>query len=239
MSLVIITGVGRAGQVGEALAWRFAADGFRLVLLDRDGDAVEARAGELRAEGHDALAFAVDLTDGAALADVAIRVAATAPDGVAALVAAAGGFTAAGPVAEAGGDVLGRMLAINLTTAYEATRAFLPLLRQGRGAALYFTSPASLPRASGAGMAAYAAAKAGVLALMRAVAAEEASHGVRANALAPAAVRTGDNVSAMGAAAGYVERDTVAAVASWLCSTMADGVTGQVVELVPPPAGGE
>ncbi|HEY0972735.1 MAG TPA: hypothetical protein VGE02_17325, partial [Gemmatimonadales bacterium] len=63
-----------------------------------------------------------------------------------------------------------------------------------------------------------------------------AGHGVRANAVAPAAVRTGDNVAAMGAAAGYVERETVAAVASWLCSPLAVGVTGQVVELVPPPA---
>jgi NAD(P)-dependent dehydrogenase (short-subunit alcohol dehydrogenase family) len=141
-------------------------------------------------------------------------------------------------VGDTGGDVLGRMLAVNLVTAYEATRAFLPLLRTARGAVLYFTSPAALPGASGAGMAAYAAAKAGVLSLMRAVAAEEAVHGVRANAVAPAAIRTAANVAAMGTGAGYVERDTVARVASWLCSPLADGVTGQVVELVPPPAEG-
>ncbi|HEY0971481.1 MAG TPA: SDR family NAD(P)-dependent oxidoreductase, partial [Gemmatimonadales bacterium] len=73
MSLVIIAGAGRAGQVGEALAWRFATDGSRLVLLDRDGDAAETRAGELRARGHDAVAHAVDLTDGAALDRLAAR----------------------------------------------------------------------------------------------------------------------------------------------------------------------
>jgi NAD(P)-dependent dehydrogenase (short-subunit alcohol dehydrogenase family) len=229
MSLVILTGVGRAGQVGEVLARRFAVDGHRVVLLDRDADAVAERAAELRADGYAVDAHAVDLTDPAALATIAARVAEDSPDGVAALVAAAGGFAATGPVADTAPDVLARMVAINLTTAFLATHAFLPLLRPARGAIVYLTSPAALPGATGAGMAAYAAAKAGVLALMRAVAAEEAPHGVRANALAPAAVRTAANLAAMGADARYVERETVAEVVAWLCAER--GVTGQVIEL--------
>src|SRR5438067_2301255 len=80
-----------------------------------------------------------------------------------------------------------------------------------------------------AAIAADAAAKAGVVALMRAVAADERAAGVRANAVALMAVRTGANVEAMGPDAKYVEREDVARVVKWLCAEPA--VTGQIVRL--------
>jgi 3-oxoacyl-[acyl-carrier protein] reductase len=80
-------------------------------------------------------------------------------------------------------------------------------------------------------MAAYAAAKAGVVTLMRAVAQEERDNGVRANAVAPAAIRTADNVRDMGADARYVEREDVASAVLFLCSPAARAVTGQVIRL--------
>ena len=80
-------------------------------------------------------------------------------------------------------------------------------------------------------MAAYAAAKSGVLALMRAVAQEEAKAGVRANAVAPTAIRTAANERSMGADASYVEREEVAATVGWLCSASASAVTGQALRL--------
>ena len=233
MPLALVTGAAHAGQVGEAVAERLAADGFDVVLLDRNADEAARRAEAHRRHGGRVEAHGVDLADPAALAAVADRVRAAAPDGLAALVHAAGGFAAAGPVADADVAVLHRMVAVNLTTAYCATRAFLPQLRRGRGAVVYFASPAALPGATGAGMAAYAAAKAGVLALMRAVAAEEGTHGVRANAVAPEAVRTAANVRAMGEDAAYVERETVAAAVRWLCGDEARSVTGQVLRLAP------
>lgn len=233
MPCAIVTGAAHSGQIGEAVAERLAADGFDLVLLGRDADALEARAAALRRAGARAAAHAVDLADPDALAEVAGRVRAAAPDGVAAVVHAAGGFAMEGPVADGGVALLHRMLAANLTTAWCATGAFLPQVRRARGAIVYFASPAVLPGGDGAGMAAYAAAKAGVLALMRAVAAEERAHGVRANAVAPAAVRTAANVRAMGGEAAYVERATVAATVRWLCGEEARAVTGQVLGLAP------
>jgi NAD(P)-dependent dehydrogenase (short-subunit alcohol dehydrogenase family) len=80
-------------------------------------------------------------------------------------------------------------------------------------------------------MAAYAAAKSGVLILMRAVAEEERGTGVRANAVAPTAIRTAENVASMGEGARYVEREEVAGVVAWLCSDDARTVTGQVLSL--------
>lgn len=233
MPTALVTGAAHAGQVGEAVAERFARDGFDVVLLDRNADEGARRAEALRRHGVRVEAHGVDLTDADALAGIAARVLAAAPGGITALVHAAGGFAADGPIADTDVAVLHRMLAVNLTTAYCATRAFLPQVRQARGAVVYFASPAVLPGGSGAGMAAYAAAKGGVLALMRAVAAEEREHGVRANAIAPTAVRTAANVGAMGTDAAYVERETVAATVRWLCGDEAQGVTGQVLRLAP------
>ena len=88
-----------------------------------------------------------------------------------------------------------------------------------------------LPGGKVAGMSGYAAAKGGLIAFMRAVAQEERVNGVRANALAPTAVRTGTNVEAMGDKIAWVERESVAGVIAFLCSHAARNVSGQVIEL--------
>jgi NAD(P)-dependent dehydrogenase (short-subunit alcohol dehydrogenase family) len=229
--LIVITGVGREGQVGEAVARAFAAEGARLALVDRDAAQVEARAAAMRAAGADAAAHAADLTDAAQVDALAATVAAANGGRVDALVHVAGGFALSGPLADADVALLPRQLAINLTTAYLATRYFLPPLRAARGALVYFASEAVLPGATGATLSAYAAAKAGVVAVMRAVAAEERGRGVRANAVAPPAIRTSDNVAALGADARFIEREAVADVVTWLCSAQARGVSGELIRL--------
>lgn len=227
--VVAITGVGRAGQVGEAIATHFAGLGWRLVLLDRDATELSARAEALRAGGARVLAQPVDLTDEAAVVAAAEATRAQFGPAVHALVCAAGGFAMSGPVADASLEILHKQLAISLVTATVASKAFLPLLREGRGGLVYFASAAVLDGGRVAGMSAYAAAKAGVLALMRAVAQEEAAHGVRVNAVAPTAIRTAANVSAMGDGVAYVERETVAQAVHWLATT--PSVSGQVLRL--------
>jgi NAD(P)-dependent dehydrogenase (short-subunit alcohol dehydrogenase family) len=228
---VLITGMGRKGQMGEALGRAFAMRGARIIAVSRTAEEAEACAAELRATGADARAFACDLSDEHQVAALASNVSTAVGGRLDALINAAGGFAMSGPVAESDPAVWQRMFAINLTTAYLTTRAFLPLLRPARGSIVYFGSVAALPGAKGAEMAAYAAAKAGVLSLMRAVAAEERAHGVRANAVAPTSIRTAANVAAMGEQARYVEREDVANTVTWLCSEEARAVTGVVVEL--------
>jgi len=227
---VLLTGVARKGQVGESVARAFAELGAVVIGVGRDAAEVEARAAELRQAGLRAEARVCDLSDEAQVAALAGDIAG-ARARIDALVHLAGGFAMSGPVIESDFEVWQRQFAINLTTAYLVTRAFLPMLRPARGAIVYFSSAAALPGAEGAEMSAYAAAKSGVLALMRAVAAEERRHGVRANALAPTAIRTAANLAAMGEGARYVERDDVAAVVTFLCSKEARAVTGQVVAL--------
>jgi NAD(P)-dependent dehydrogenase (short-subunit alcohol dehydrogenase family) len=231
---VVLTGVGREGQVGEALAAAFAAEGASLVLVDRMGDELARRADAVRLAlrpGARVTPVVCDLTDASDVERMAAAARDAGAGSVHAVVCAAGGFAMSGPVADSDPSILGRMIAINLVTAYLTTRAFVPLLRPARGALLYFASAAALPDASGARMSAYAASKSGLLALMRAVADEERDAGVRANAVAPTSIRTRDNVAAMGDSGSYVERESVADVALFLCSDLARNVTGQIVRL--------
>lgn len=230
-STVLLTGVGAEGQVGEVVARAFASRGAAVVLVDRRAERVEARAAALIRDGHRARAYACDLADAHAVATLADAVRRDHGDALHGLVHMAGGFAMSGPVAESTDEIWDRQLSINLKTAYLTARAFLPMLRRGRGAVVFFASPAALPGASGARMAAYAAAKSGVIALMKAIAAEEREHGVRANALAPNAIRTVTNVQAMGANARYVEREQVADAAVYLCSPQASAISGTVVPL--------
>jgi NAD(P)-dependent dehydrogenase (short-subunit alcohol dehydrogenase family) len=227
----VLAGVGRPGQVGEAVAGAFVRAGARVVLIDRDLADASARASDLQALGGQALALAGDLSDMAAVDALAVAIGDVAPNGVHALVCLAGGFAMSGPVADSDPAVFHKMLAINVTTAYLTTRAMLPLLRRTRGSIVYFSSAAVLPGSTGARMAAYAAAKAGVAALMRAVADEEAPNGVRANALAPTAIRTASNEQTMSSTTRFVEREQVADVTLYLCSDAARAITGQLIRL--------
>lgn len=229
--VVVVTGVGREGQVGEAVADAFASEGASLVVLDRLAEEAEARAASLRLRGHRADARGCDLSDAAAVQAASQWVKKIHGERVDALVNLAGGFAMSGPVAETDVDAWHRQITINLTTAFLATRYFLPFVRTSRGTVVFFASEAALPGGRAAGMWAYVAAKSGVLALMRAVAQEELANGVRANAVAPTAIRTAANLQSMGERVRYVEREAVADAVLFLCSDAARAVTGQVITL--------
>lgn len=228
---VLLTGAGREGQVGESVARALADRGATLLLVDRSGDLARDRATALTRARASAFPFACDLADPNAVRDLAVRIRADHGESLSAVVHVAGGFAMSGSLPESDIEVWHRMMTINLTTAYLVTRAFLPLLRSGKGSLVYFASEAALPGGKVAGISAYAAAKTGVLALMRAVAQEERANGVRANAVAPTSIRTAANVQSMGENVRYVEREEVAAAVAFLCGDHASAVNGQVVAL--------
>ena len=233
--LIVITGVGRAGQVGEAVALAFAQRGATLALLDVQAAEVEARAAWLTAQGFSATAHVADLANAdaakAAADQVIERTQAQFGSQVHAVICAAGGFAMTGPISDADPAAWTRQFTISLETAFCATRAFLPAVRAAQGSFVYFGSIAALPGSAPKGIAAYAAAKSGVLTLMRAVAAEEKPNGVRANAVAPASIRTATNLASMGDKSEYVDRESVADVIAFLASALARHVSGQVITL--------
>ncbi len=226
---IVLTGVGREGQVGEAVAQAFAEHGARVFLVDHTEANVRARAEALLAQGLRAAYLAADLTDVAATTKLAERVRDATAGRVHAVVHLAGGFAPSGPVAESDPAIWQRQLAMNATTAYLTARAFLPLLRAAKGSLVFFASEAVLPGARAANVSAYVASKSAVVALMQAIAQEEHVHGVRANAVAPATIRTAANIATMGAEVPMVTREAVADVVLWLCSDASRAVNGQLV----------
>ncbi len=229
--VAVLTGVSKPGQVGDAVARHLAERGVAVALIDRTGVDAEARARELRDAGLSAMSYHADLTNAAQLDAVSQSVRGEF-GGIDALVNIAGGFAMSGKVSDSDPEAWARQLGIGLTTAYLTTRAFLPLLRQRRGAVVFFASAAALPDGKVAEMSAYAVSKAGVLTLMRSVAQEERDTGVRSNALAPTSIRTATNVESMGENARYVEREQVADAVEFLCfSNASRAINGQVIKL--------
>lgn len=230
-STVLLTGVGAKGQVGEVVAHAFARLGASVVLVGRKLEKVQERAAEIAQVGHSARGYGCDLADPDAVSALVATIRKNHGEKLRALVHMAGGFAMSGPVAESPLDVWDRQIAANLTTAFLTSRAFLPMLRADGGSIVFFSSQAVLPGGTVAEMSAYAAAKAAVANLMRAIAAEEANHGVRANAIAPAAIRTAANVASMGEVVHYVEREQVADVVTFLCSPQASSISGVLLPL--------
>lgn len=223
-SVVLVTGVGKPGQVGYALAQAFRGAGAHVVVAGRSA-VIEERA---RALGEGVVGVAADLTteEGAVAAVEAARVRWGRLD---VLVNAAGGLRVVKPLADTSPAEWTAEIDRNARTAFLVGRAALPLLRESRGCIINFASPAG--ERGVARLGAYSAAKAGVIALTRAMAAEEKAAGVRVNAIAPGMVDTDDNRAAAGDAGqtSYVSRDAIAEAAMFLAR--AQGVSGEVLHV--------
>ena len=226
--VVIITGVGRPGQLGHALAEAFGRAGARLVICDVNAVAVAARAREFAAKGIEVRPAAGDLTQ-PDVANWLVEEATRSFGRLDVLVNVAGGFASA-PIADAGPDVFDQQLAINAKTMYVVSRAALKaMVAQKSGAIVSFASISALsPKAE---QAAYSAAKASVAAITRALALEVRDAGVRVNAVAPGTVRTHDNRTSMapGQQLHWVEISELVNAVLFLASEAAAGITGHVL----------
>jgi NAD(P)-dependent dehydrogenase (short-subunit alcohol dehydrogenase family) len=227
--VVLVTGVGRAGQIGNAVALAFGRAGARLVVADLNAVGVAERAREFAAAGIEARPCAGDLT----LPDIAALAVETAQRAFGRLdvvVNLAGGLTTYGPIERTGVHDFDREIAINLKTTFLVSQAAVAALAATRGAIVNVASIAVLePQAP---MAAYVAAKAGIAGLTRSLALELGDRGIRVNAIAPGMVRTGDNVAAVGTAAAYVELSAIADGVLSLADPAAT-TTGEILPIRP------
>lgn len=230
--VVLVTGVGRVGQIGHAVAEAFGRAGARLVLCDVNAVGVAARAQEFSDAGMPARAAAGDLTD-PDVARFAVRTALEAHGRLDAVVNVAGGLTTYGPFAELTPAAIDRELAINVKTGLIMAQAAVEALAASRGCIVNVSSVAYFQPS--AMMVAYTAAKAAVAGFTRALAVELQERGVRVNAVAPAMVRTPDNVSAAGAGARYVELDQLTSSILYLASPQASALTGHILPVTGTP----
>jgi NAD(P)-dependent dehydrogenase (short-subunit alcohol dehydrogenase family) len=226
--VVLVTGVGRAGQIGNAVALAFGRAGARIVACDRNAVGVADRVREFAAQGIEARPAAGDLTE-PDVAALAVEVALRHFGRLDVVVNVAGGLTTYGPVERATVADFDREIAINLKTTFLMSQAAIEPLAATRGAIVNFASIAYFEPA--AQLAVYSAAKAAVAGLTQSLAVELRDRGIRVNAIAPGMVRTAENVAASGAGAVYVELDQITAGVLRLAGPGSDGVTGQIVPI--------
>ena len=180
---------GAASGIGLAIARRLAEEGARVFAADRQQQVLEGAAGAIGCES-----VALDVTDGAQVAAAVQRVLESAQrlD----VVVNAAGVMVADNVADIDDVQWARMLDVNLTGAMRVCRAALPAMqRQHHGAIVNIASVAAFN--ASAGMASYAASKAGLVAMTRALANAYGAEGIRANCLCPGWVRTAMSVAEM------------------------------------------
>lgn len=225
--VALVTGVGRVGQIGHAVALALGRAGARLVLCDVRAVDVAARAQEFTSEGIQVRPAAGDLTQ-PDVARLAVETAMRHFGRLDIVVNVAGGLTTFGPVAGTDVAAFDREIAINLKTAFLVSQAAAPELARSHGVIVNFASVAFFRPQNQ--MAAYAAAKAAVAGFTQSLALELRDQGVRVNAIAPGMVRTTDNVAAVGnAPVRWVEMRQITDGVLFLASDAADAVTGHVL----------
>lgn len=245
--VVFVTGAARGS--GRAIAARFARDGYAVAATGRRADSLSALAQTLAAAGADVLALGCDVTDRQAVARTVAQVEQRL--GPIDVLVNNAGESASAPFPSMDDELWDRMLAVNLTGAYNCMRAIVPsMFERGRGRVITIASVAA--RIGFAYTAAYVASKHGVLGLTRAVAIEAASHGVTVNAICPGWMNTDMTTRAierivtktgrtpedarrtlerMNPQHRLIEPEEVAAVAAFLASHDAAGINGQDITI--------
>lgn len=222
---VLVTG--GTGALGRAVVDAFLAAGDRVVVPW----IVAAEAETARATWRDALAAGRALLVEADVAEEGGAAAVAAAAGpVDVLVNGVGGFAGGPPVHETALDVWDRMYRMNLRSAAACCRAVLPGMRERRrGVVVSVASQAAF--AAPAGLAAYAASKAGVVTLTRALQDEVAALGIRVHAVVPSTIDTPANRAAMPGAdfSSWTPAAKIAGVVLWLASEAASTVRGALI----------
>ncbi len=183
----VVVVVGAGSGIGAAVALGCARQGGKVACLDIDLDAAEKVAGRIAEDGGEAEALHLDIRDRARVASTFIEI--NERHGRLDVVISTPSINVRKPILDYHEDELDRVIDVNLKGNFHVLQtAGRIMARQGRGSIVLFSSIRSLVVEPG--QAVYAATKAGIVQMVRTLAAELGSSGVRVNAMAPGVVET-------------------------------------------------
>jgi 3-oxoacyl-[acyl-carrier protein] reductase len=238
--VALVTGSSRG--IGAAIARVFAEAGARVVVHGRDADAAAKVAAAIQQAGGRAMPVVAELTMYGEI-DAMKEAIENRFGPVEILVANAGGNTVRpGPLEDLSEADWRQSVDVNLTSAFLTVKAFLPGMKQrGRGTIITMSSAAAR-RPTPQSPIAYAAAKAAIELMTKALAAQAGPYGVRANCLAPETILTERNqqliplpVQEQLRAAHPIQRlgapDDVAQAALFLASDQSSWISGATLDI--------
>ena len=183
--VALVTGASQG--IGRAIAVELAKVGAHVAVCSRRADALESVAAAVRAEGRKALVLPCDVGDGAQVEAAVARTVDTF--GRIDVLVNNAGYRIRARLEDLPRREWDAMLAVNLTGVFLFSQAVGRVMIQQKGGKIVNVSSVA-GRSGSRGMAAYAAAKAGVTALTQSLGAEWAKYGIRVNAVAPGPVET-------------------------------------------------
>lgn len=229
----IVTGA--SSGIGRAAAKLFAGQGASVVVSARRGDELQKLVAEIEAEGGTAAALAGDVRD-ETHAEALVALAEQRFGGLDVAFNNAGWTGEMGETPTVSVQGWRDTIDTNLTSAFLGAKHQIPAMLRRGGGSLIFTSTFVGVTAGMPGMAAYAAAKAGLLGLTQVLAAEYGRHGIRVNALLPggtdtpaATFKTADErafVEGLHALKRIANPEEIAASALYLASDASSFTTG-------------
>jgi NAD(P)-dependent dehydrogenase (short-subunit alcohol dehydrogenase family) len=238
--VALITGGGNG--IGRATSVGFAANGAKVVVVDRDRDGGESTAGIIRQQGGQAIFVAADVTKSADV-QAYVKAALDTWGSIDCFHNNAGIEGKLAPTAEYDEDTFDAVMDVNVKGVFLGLRHVLPvMLRQQRGAIVNTASTAGL--IGSPGMPAYVASKHAVIGLTKVAAGEVARAGVRVNAVCPGPIDTRmihslhsminpDDPAAVGERyqsaiplGRYGTPEEISNVVMFLCSDLASNITG-------------